>query len=1675
MESNASKPARITGLPAWRNLDLLAAHVSPLERRRNHPMKASRLSFALQSVQVLAGRDDFPKASERGCPQPQRVRARSRDGHISARSTGRRAAAGDSRAPCWLRLRRAGLLIAALIAVIAPGRATAQNTNVFDLRDGDRVVLIGDTLIERELTYGHIEYLLTTQFHDRNVTFRNFGWSGDTPLGQARVGFDHGKPPEAWFQQLTNSIAQLNPTVVFLGYGMAGSFAGEAGLSKFGSDLDKLMDAIQQNAGDTKIRWVLLSPVSHEKLPPPLADPATHNAQLAAYTKAIKDLAARRAAHFINLFDALDQSKFKVPVPALTDNGLHLNDYGYRRAAEAIRAGLKWDRRLWRYGITPGGKIRRGSNNAEATSIESETNKLRMNFQAVRVELPAWRDGELPPPLLAQANRLQLTCLLNGQYDLFIDGQFVKPVKPADLVEGVIFDRGPAFDQADELLQAIRKKNELFFHRWRPQNNTYLFLFRKHEQGQNAREIPQFDPLIEEQEKKIAALRKPRVHRIEVLPSTGDAKPAPKIAKKKSTPIDLTPMPHPQWDVDPNLEISLYAENPLLAKPIHMNFDERGRLWVASSEVYPQIKPGQEATDKIIILEDTDGDGRSEKSTIFADGLLIPTGILPGDGGAYIGASTELLHMKDTDGDGVADQRRVVLSAFGTEDTHHILHTLRWGHDGHLYMNQSIYIHTHAETPHGVIRLNSGGILNLRVPTMELGIHMKGLVNSWGHAIDDFGQSFATDGASSAEAGQGGLWHVVPQAMYFTYAGARRILQSASPGSYPKFAGLEYVRSPHFPDDWQGNYVTCDFRAHRIVRFAIDDKDSSYVTREMPDLVRTKDVAFRPIDIKLGPDGALYIADWSNPIIQHGEVDFRDPRRDHEHGRIWRVSYKGRKIAPKQDLAKSTNPELLANLTSKNLFTREQSKRLLTERGAAITSDLAAWTKSQSSEPSLLEALWMYQSIDVVEPKLLEQLLNAKDGKVRAAAVRVLAFWQERLPADPVKLASAWQGWPPAPLPLARAELPTARALELLAARVADDHPRVRLEAVRALARIPTARAAELALSVLDKSLDPKLDYALWLTINDLAEPWLAAVKSGAWKAAGREKQLEFALKAIEPAQASDVLSQLLGDKPLPKDGSGPWIELIGQAGTAKELRKLFDQVLDKGFEDAATARALASLDQAARLRNVKPDGNTPEVGSLFNHASEPVRLAAVRLAGGWKNIGKYFPELGKLAGGKNTTPALREAAFATLRDIGGQGAIDSLTPLTAKGTDAGIRRQAVLALAALRLDKALPAAVEVLTDTSTEADALALWRSLLSIKGAAPALAKALPKSGIPPVVGKAGLRAAREGGRSEPDLVLAITRGSGLDEGEVSLSESELKQLVADVQSKGDPARGEIVYRRKELSCVACHAIGGAGGKVGPDMTSIGASAQVDYLIESVWFPNKKIKEGYHAVSVETKDNEEYSGVLVRESNEQIILRDATGREITVAKNNVADRRIGTLSLMPAGLIDGVLAQERIDLFRFLSELGKPGAYDATKGNIARAWRVRTGAHTDEQSGEDKIVTGDLSARSWFPLIANVNGTIPSLAIKEAFPANDYQRHGVTALYLAAQLQTANSGPVQFRLAGGPVTAVWIDGKPQTPGAEFSAQLAGGTHTIVVRVDPKKLPESLRLESSAGTFATN
>jgi putative membrane-bound dehydrogenase-like protein len=237
----------------------------------------------------------------------------------------------------------------------------------------------------------------------------------------------------------------------------------------------------------------------------------------------------------------------------------------------------------------------------------------------------------------------------------------------------------------------------------------------------------------------------------------------------------------------------------MIQKPVQMNWDAQGRLWVVTSSTYPHIKPGEAAKDQVVVLEDTDGDGKADKSTTFADGLHIPTALAPGDGGLYVANSTEVLFLKDTDGDLKADERTILLSGFGTEDTHHLLHTFRWGPEGMLYFLQSIYIHTHMETPYGIRRLMGGGIWEFRPETRRAEIMSKGLINPWGFEFDRWGQSFACDGAG----GEGVNFHF-PGSVFATSPGAKRILHGLSPGQ-PKQCGLEIIEDPHFPADWQGS------------------------------------------------------------------------------------------------------------------------------------------------------------------------------------------------------------------------------------------------------------------------------------------------------------------------------------------------------------------------------------------------------------------------------------------------------------------------------------------------------------------------------------------------------------------------------------------------------------------------------------------------------------------------------------------------------------------------------------------------------------------------------------------------------------------------------------------------------------------------------------------------------
>ncbi|HEY3787254.1 MAG TPA: sorbosone dehydrogenase, partial [Urbifossiella sp.] len=625
-------------------------------------------------------------------------------------------------------------------------------------------------------------------------------------------------------------------------------------------------------------------------------------------------------------------------------------------------------------------------------------------------------------------------------------------------------------------------------------------------------------------------------------------------------------------------------------------------LWVASSEIYPQIKPGEKANDKIIVLEDADGDGKADKTTIFADGLLIPTGLAPGDGGCYVANSTEVVHLSASKPGQKADKKRILLSGFGTEDTHHIIHTFRWGPDCNLYFNQSIYIHSHIETPYGVKRLNAGGIWKFRPETGELDIFARGWVNAWGHAFDKYGQSFVTDGA-----GGEGINHAIPGSYFPTAIGpnAQRTLHGLNPGS-PKYCGLEIISGRHFPDSWQGDCITNDFRGHRVCRFKLSPDGSTYSSREQTEVIKSNHPAFRPIDVKMGPDGALYIADWYNPIIQHGEVDFRDPRRDKTHGRIWRVTAKGRPLVTRPKLVEATVPELLERLKDPEDYTRQQAKRVLKERGKEkVLPALHEWVKGRKDAMPKLEAAYLYEAFAVLKsPSLDDQNVEAaihtlvetaldENYHVRAIAARMVGGSQM-----------------PGPVP--------GRELDLLFKACKDVHPQVRLEGIRAIANYHSIWSVEAALMALDRPMDRVLDYALWLTVRELEPYWMPEFKAGRLTFYGNPKELAFALNAVGTQDAVKPVVALIDSGKVAKENLHGLYLLLARIGGPAEMQKVLERAAELGLAASDRDALVLAVEEAVRVRKVGRPRRLDVLNRLIS-LKGTASLSAIRLIGLWK------------------------------------------------------------------------------------------------------------------------------------------------------------------------------------------------------------------------------------------------------------------------------------------------------------------------------------------------------------------------------------------------------------------------------------------------------------------------
>ncbi|TXF90104.1 c-type cytochrome [Neolewinella aurantiaca] len=483
-------------------------------------------------------------------------------------------------------------------------------------------------------------------------------------------------------------------------------------------------------------------------------------------------------------------------------------------------------------------------------------------------------------------------------------------------------------------------------------------------------------------------------------------------------------------------KLELFAseeEFPDLANPCQMSFDNKGRLWVAVMPTYPHYKPGDSRpNDKLLILEDTDNDGKADKSTVFADGLHVPVGFELAPEGVYVSQGTNLVLLKDTDGDDHYDEKEIILSGFDDHDTHHTISAFTSDPSGAIIMGEGLFLHSNVETAYGTVRAANGGFYRFSPQRRHLERTAQiPIPNPWGIAHDDFGQPFFAQTSGPA------VHWMLPSTVknqYGTQAPLASQLIEEDHKVRPT-SGLEFVSSRHFPEEMQGDMLinnTIGFlgmKQHEM----IDNESGNFSTRWRQDLISGTDTNFRPVDMEFAPDGSLYFIDWHNVLVGHMQHNARDPLRDHVHGKVYRITYLERPLVEPAEIDGASISTLLSNLELPEYRSRYRTHRELRGRPSdevipAVKSWIADQEKSAPNyEKLLMEALWVTWGQNEVDQDLLETALQAKDYRVRAAAVQVLRYSRHQV----------------------------SNHTGLLNTAAGDEHPRVRIMAQTAATWLP--------------------------------------------------------------------------------------------------------------------------------------------------------------------------------------------------------------------------------------------------------------------------------------------------------------------------------------------------------------------------------------------------------------------------------------------------------------------------------------------------------------------------------------------------------------------------------------------------------------------------------------------
>lgn len=960
----------------------------------------------------------------------------------------------------------------------------------------------------------------------------------------------------------------------------------------------------------------------------------------------------------------------------------------------------------------------------------------------------------------------------------------------------------------------------------------------------------------------------------------------------------------------PGFEAQLVAAEPDVHKPMNLAFDDLGRLWVTSSLEYPfPAKDGAAGRDQVLIFSDFGPDGRARKRQVFADGLNIPIGLIPlSPNEALVHSIPAIWRLTDTDGDGKADKKEQVYQQYGQRDTHGMTNAFTWGFDGWLYACHGFNNDSTIKAADGsTISLSSGNTYRMRADGSHVERHTNGQVNPFGIAQDEWGNLFTSDCHSKP------IYQLLKGAYYPSF-GKPHDGMGFGPDMIRHdhystgIAGIAIDTGSQFPAEyrgraWIGNVVTSRINHDRFERTG-----GTFEARELPDFLVSKDPWFRPVDLKFGPDGALYVADFYNRIIGHYEVPLLHPGRDRERGRIWRIVYKGEKApdttahaqAAATDWTRAGLSELIAALSHPNMTVRVRATNHLVDRGGAAAveplSKILAAPVGEANAKS--HALWALHRLGKLAPDQLAAAAQDPHAVVRSHAMKVLAD-------EP-------------------ASTPLWRVLAFGGAR--DTDGLVRRNAAEALGQNPAFEQIDALLTMLAECppADSHQRHVIRMAIrNHLAKPDVIEKAAAAPADPARMAALaDCALGAHTKESATFVRKYLTAD-PAAATRRDEFAAHVARHGADTDLEALIAWgrgSLDRPAQ-VALARAIAQGRQAAGQKPMKTQrewtsglvrellgSNSPDA------AGQMTALAELAATMGLTDLARPLADVGKDTG---RPQPIRVAALESVTRLNRPLAREVLAALMADAdNDPAMRDQAAGILGRMGQNESDALLVQQIATAPArlqQAIAVALVQrpagaeALLAAVEAGKASARLLQIRPVENKIKQTDLR--------DRDARLAkATKGIPAGDDRIAALIAERKSFVAG--HRGNATTGLGVFTK---NCATCHRIGDTGARIGPQLDGVGVRG-VDRLLEDILDPNRNVDQAFRSTTIATKEGQVLTGLLLRDEGEVLVLADAQGRDVRVARGEVAEQTVNPLSPMPANWADALKPEELADLLAYL-----------------------------------------------------------------------------------------------------------------------------------------------------------